>query len=80
MTDREDRALAALNVHFHTQLAAAADAHALHVDLEAQLKTVLAARNDVCRHTRRTAAPLQGCQFPADDKGKEVSLLATFNV
>lgn len=45
MTDREDRALAALDVHFRTQLAAAADAHAVHVDLETQLKTVLAAGN-----------------------------------
>jgi hypothetical protein len=45
MTDREDRALAALDVHFRTQLAAAADAHALHVDLKALLKTVLAAGN-----------------------------------
>jgi hypothetical protein len=36
--------------------------------------------NDVYRRTRRTAASQEGCQFPADDKGKEVSLLATFNV
>jgi hypothetical protein len=38
--------------------------------------------NDVYRRTWRTAASQEGCQFPADDKGKgkEISLLATFNV
>jgi hypothetical protein len=36
--------------------------------------------NDVYRRTRRTAASQEGCQFPADDKGKEISLLATFNL
>ena len=36
--------------------------------------------NDVYRRTRRTAALQEGCQFPADDKGKEISPLATFNV
>jgi hypothetical protein len=37
---------------------------------------------DVYRRTWRTAASQEGCQFPADDKGKgkEISLLATFNV
>jgi hypothetical protein len=38
--------------------------------------------NDVYRRTWRTAASHEGCQFPTDDKGKgkEISLLATFNV
>ena len=39
-------------------------------------------RNDVYRRTWHAAASQEGCQFPADDKGKgkEISLLATFNV
>jgi hypothetical protein len=36
--------------------------------------------NDVYRRTRRAAASQEGCQFPADDKGKKISLLATFIV
>jgi hypothetical protein len=38
--------------------------------------------HDEYRRTWRTAASQEGCQVPADDKGKgkEISLLATFNV
>jgi len=36
--------------------------------------------NDVYRRTRRAAASQEGCQFPADDKGKEISLLTISNV
>ena len=37
---------------------------------------------NVHRRTWCTAASREGCQFPVDDKdkGKEISLLATFNV
>jgi hypothetical protein len=42
----------------------------------------LPAKGDVYRRTWRAAASQEGCQFPADDKGKgkEMSLLATSNV
>jgi hypothetical protein len=46
MIDREDRALAALDIHFRIQLVAAADTYASRIDLDARLQAVLAADKD----------------------------------
>jgi hypothetical protein len=46
MTNREDRALAALDVHFRTQLANAADTYASGTDIDARLQAVQASGED----------------------------------
>jgi hypothetical protein len=50
MSDREDRALAALDVHFRIQLTAAADTYASSVNIAERLQAIVAVGNDSKRN------------------------------